>query len=306
VSGPAGTTHDLDHRGRAWYVDKVVQVLVFAGGISAIVFILGIFVFIFREGLGFLLGPFEFGEVFGSIAWRPTSREPTYGMVALIAGTASVTGLAMLVSVPFSLGAAIFIGEFASGRTRETLKILIELLAAVPSVVWGFIGLSIMNPLIIRLFDVPVGLGVLNSGIILGLMAAPIMTTIAEDALKAVPNAYREAAEAMGATKWQVIWKVVIPAGKNGLMAAVLLGVGRGFGETMAVLMATGHAINIPTSVFDSVSAITATIAAELGESPVGSDHYRALFTLGIILFLITFVINLTADLVVRGVRSKR
>ncbi|MEQ1858105.1 MAG: phosphate ABC transporter permease subunit PstC [Longimicrobiales bacterium] len=306
MSPPGGATHDLDHRGRAWYVDKIVQVLVFAGGISAIVLILGIFFFIFREGLGFLMGPFEFGEVFGSIAWRPTSREPTYGMLALIAGTASVTGLAMLVSVPFSLGAAIFIGEFAQGRTRETLKILIELLAAVPSVVWGFIGLSIMNPLIIRLFDVPVGLGVLNSGIILGLMAAPIMTTIAEDALKAVPNAYREAAEAMGATKWQVIWKVVLPAGKNGLMAAVLLGVGRGFGETMAVLMATGHAINIPTSVFDSVSAITATIAAELGESPVGSDHYRALFTLGILLFLITFVINLSADLFVRGVRKAK
>jgi phosphate transport system permease protein len=298
-------TTDFDQRGRAWYVDRVVQVLVFAGGISAIVFVLGIFLFIFREGFGFLVGPFDFTEFFGSIAWRPTAREPTYGVVALVAGTVSVTGLAMLVSVPFSLGAAIYIGEFAHGRTRETLKILIELLAAVPSVVWGFIGLSIMNPLIIRLFDVPVGLGVLNSGIILGLMAAPIMTTIAEDALKAVPSTFREAAEAMGATKWQVIWKVVLPAAKNGLMAAVLLGVGRGFGETMAVLMATGHAINVPTSVFDSVSALTATIAAELGESPVGSDHYKALFALGILLFVITFVINLTADLVVRGVRRK-
>lgn len=294
---------DLDYRGPAWYVDKLVTWLVFAGGISAIIFILGIFFFIFREGLGFLVGAFDFAEFFGSPAWRPTSREPTFGVLALVAGTASVTGLAMLVSVPFSLGAAIFIGEFAKGRVREWLKILIELLAAIPSVVWGFIGLSIMNPLIIRMFDVPVGLGVLNSGIILGLMAAPIMTTIAEDALKAVPDSYREAAEAMGATKWQVIWKVVLPAAKNGLMAAVLLGVGRGFGETMAVLMSSGHAINIPTSVFDSVSALTATIAAELGEAPVGSDHYQALFTLGILLFLVTFVINLTADLVIRGVR---
>jgi phosphate transport system permease protein len=303
VTAPNGAAHDLDHRGRSWYVDKAVAIIVFAGGISAIVFIIGIFVFIFREGIGFLFGAFDFTEFFFSTAWRPTSRNPTYGVLALIAGTASVTGLAMLVSVPFSLGAAIFIGEFATGRTREWLKILVELLAAVPSVVWGFIGLSIMNPLIIRLFDVPVGLGVLNSGIILGLMAAPIMTTIAEDALKAVPNSYREAAEAMGATKWQVIWKVVLPAGKNGLMAAVLLGVGRGFGETLAVLMASGHAINIPTSVFDSVSALTATIAAELGETAVGSDHYQALFTLGILLFLVTFVINLTADLVVRGVK---
>ena len=304
VGARAGSV-DLDHRGLAWYVDKAVAVGVFVGGISAIVFIIGIFVFITREGLGFVLGDLSLTEFFGSIAWRPTSENnPTYGAVALIAGTASVTGLAMLVSVPFSLGAAIFIAEFATGRVRESLKVLVELLAAIPSVVWGFIGLTIMNPVIIETFDVPVGLGVLNSGVILGLMAAPIMTTIAEDALKAVPDSYREAAEAMGATKWQVIAKVVIPAGKNGLMAAVLLGVGRGFGETMAVLMASGHAINVPTSVFDSVRALTATIAAELGEAPVGSEHYRALFTLGIFLFIVTFLINLTADLVVRGVRK--
>jgi len=131
------------------------------------------------------------------------------------------------------------------------------------------------------------------------------MTTIAEDSLKAVPDTYREAAEAMGATRWQIIFKVVIPAAKNGLVAAVLLGVGRGFGETMAVLMATGHAIKIPTSVFDSVRALTATIAAELGETAAGSEHYRALFTLGIFLFLVTFVINLTADLIVRGIRKR-
>jgi phosphate transport system permease protein len=162
-----------------------------------------------------------------------------------------------------------------------------------------------MNPLIIKIFNVPVGLNVLNAGIILGLMAAPIMTTIAEDALKAVPDSYREASEALGATRWQTIFKVVLPASKNGLMAAVLLGVGRGFGETMAVLMASGHSINLPTSPFDSVRALTATIAAELGETAAGSDHYRVLFTLGIFLFLVTFVINLAADLMVRG-RLKR
>jgi phosphate transport system permease protein len=297
---------DLDHRGRDWYADKVIAFLVFVGGISAIIFIIGIFVFITKEGVGFISGPLNVREFFGSPAWRPTSlREPTYGALALIAGTASVTGLAMVVSVPFSLGAAIFIGEFATGRLREVLKVLVELLAAIPSVVWGFIGLSIMNPLIIDLFNVPIGLGVLNSGIILGLMAAPIMTTIAEDALKAVPDTYREAAEAMGATKWQVIFKVVLPAAKNGLVAAVLLGVGRGFGETMAVLMASGHSVNIPTSPFDSVRALTATIAAELGETATGSEHYRALFTLGILLFVVTFIINLTADLVVRGTKRK-
>lgn len=303
MPGDGGATGvvDLDHRGRSWYIDKGVSGLVFLGGVSAIVFILGIFVFISREGFGFVFGTLDIVEFFTSIEWRPTSEnDPTYGALALIAGTAAVTGLAMLVAVPFSLGAAIFIAEFATGRVREGLKVLVELLAAIPSVVWGFIGLSIMSPMIIDTFDQPVGVGVLNSGIILGLMAAPIMTTIAEDALKAVPDTYREAAEAMGATRWQVIWKVVLPAGRNGLVAALLLGVGRGFGETMAVLMASGHAINIPTSPFDSVRALTATIAAELGDAPRGSEHYQALFTLGIFLFVITFLINLAADIAVR------
>ena len=296
---------DADRRNTDWYIDKIVQVLVFIGGISAIIFIIGIFVFVTKEGLGFLMGAFDFGEFFGSPRWRPTSEwKTTYGILALIAGTASVTGLAMLVAIPFSLGAAIYIAEFATGKTREILKVLVELLAAIPSVVWGFIGLTIMNPLIIQIFDVPVGLNVLNAGVILGLMAAPIMTSIAEDALKAVPDRYREAAEAMGANRWQVIFKVVLPAAKNGLLGAVLLGVGRGFGETMAVLMASGHSINLPDSIFDSVRALTATIAAELGETAVGSDHYQALFTIGIFLFVITFLINLTADLIVRGIRK--
>jgi phosphate transport system permease protein len=291
----------IDRRDASWYVDKLVAVLVFVGGISAILFIAGIFLFIAREGLGFYWDRFELTEFLGSVQWRPTSNNPQYGSLALIVGTASVTGLAMLISVPFSLGAAIYIAEFAQGRTREMLKVLVELLAAIPSVVWGFIGLTIMNPLIIDLFNVPIGLCVLNSGLILGLMAAPIMTTLAEDALKAVPDTYREAGEAMGATRLQVTFRVVLPAARSGLVAAILLGVGRGFGETMAVLMASGHAINLPTSVFDSVRALTATIAAELGETAVGEEHYQALFSLGIFLFLVTFLINLTADVLVRG-----
>jgi phosphate transport system permease protein len=298
--------YDFARRDLAWYIDMLVRVLVFIGGISAIVFIVGIFIFITKEGLGFIVADFNAKEFFLSPNWRPTSEvRATYGILALIAGTASVTGLAMVVAIPFSLGTAIYIAEFATGKIREVLKIIVELLAAIPSVVWGFIGLTIMNPLIIETFNVPIGLTVLNAGVILGLMAAPIMTSIAEDALKAVPDRYREAAEAMGATRWQVVFKVVLPAAKNGLLGAVLLGVGRGFGETMAVLMATGHSINLPTSVFDSVRALTATIAAELGETAVGSPHYRALFTIGIFLFLITFLINLAADLIVRGIRKE-
>ncbi len=301
----SGSMLDINQRNLDWYIDKFIQYFVFLSGISAIVLIIGIFVFVTIEGFGFLLDDFSFREFFLSQWWEPTDEdEPTYGILALMAGTASVTGLAMLIAIPFSLGSAIYVAEFATGKTREALKVLIELLAAIPSVVWGFIGLSIMNPLIIDLFDVPVGLNILNAGVILGLMAAPIMTSICEDALKAVPDRYREAAEAMGATRWQVIYKTVLPAAKNGLLGGVLLGVGRGFGETMAVLMATGHAINIPDSIFDSVRALTATIAAELGETAVGSPHYQALFTIGIFLFTITFIINLTADLIVRGIRK--
>lgn len=305
-----GPIHDVPHapnidrRNADWYIDKAIQVLVFICGISAIVFIVGIFVFITKEGYAFIW-KMDWTEFFTTPYWFPSDEDaPEYGILALIAGTASVTGLAMIVAIPFSLGGAIFIAEFATGKTREFLKVLVELLAAIPSVVWGFIGLTIMNPLIIQIFDVPVGLTVLNAGLILGLMAAPIMTSIAEDALKAVPDRYREAAEAMGATRWQMIVQVILPAAKNGLLGAVLLGVGRGFGETMAVLMATGHSVNIPDSVFDSVRALTATIAAELGETAVGSDHYQALFAIGIFLFIITFIINLTADLIVRGVRE--
>ncbi len=295
---------DIDRRNLDWYIDKIVQYIVFICGISAIIFIVGIFIFITKEGYAFI-AQMDWEEFFLTAYWFPSDDEdPEFGILALIAGTVSVTGLAMVVAIPFSLGGAIFISEFATGKTREYLKVLVELLAAIPSVVWGFIGLSIMNPLIIDLFDVPVGLTVLNAGIILGLMAAPIMTSIAEDALKAVPDRYREAAEALGATRWQLIVKVILPAAKNGLLGAVLLGVGRGFGETMAVLMATGHAVNIPDSLFDSVRALTATIAAELGETAVGSEHYQALFAIGIFLFIITFIINLTADLIVRGIRK--
>jgi phosphate transport system permease protein len=170
-------------------------------------------------------------------------------------------------------------------------------------VVWGVIGLQVLNPLIQDLFDTPVGLNVLNAGVILGLMAAPIMTTLAEDALKAVPDSHREAAEALGATRWQMVWKVVLPHARPGLSASVLLGIGRAFGETIAVLMASGHRLLPPSSVFDSAATITATIAAELGEAAVDSDHYQALFVLGLVLFLITFSINLLADWIVRGRR---
>jgi phosphate transport system permease protein len=275
-------------------------------GFSAVLFVFGIFFFVFREGQDFLFHKLDVRQFLTSIEWYPSSNSnKRYGALALIAGTLSVTTLAMAVAVPFGLGAAIYISEFSSGRTREILKIVIEMLAAIPSVVWGFIGLTILNPIIMDVFHAPIGLNVLNGAILLGLMSVPIMVSIGEDALKAVPDAYREAAEAMGATKWQVTWRVLLPAARNGLLAAVLLGVGRAIGETMAVLMATGHAVNIPHSPLDSVRTLTATIAAELGEASRGGDHYQALFVIGILLFTMTFIVNLTADLVIRGARSR-
>jgi phosphate transport system permease protein len=228
-----------------------------------------------------------------------------YGVFALIVGTLSVTALAMLIAVPFGLGAAIFISEFCGPKLKEVLKITIELLAAIPSVVWGFVGLTVMNHLIVHLTGAPIGLNVLNGGVILALMSVPIIVSIGEDALKAVPDSYREAATAMGATRWQMVYKVLLPAAKTGLLAAVLLGVARAVGETMAVLMATGHSVNIPHDVLDSVRTLTATIAAELGETQENSPHYRVLFLIGVLLFTITFAINLTADLIVRGIRRK-
>lgn len=283
-----------------------IESLIRLCGVSAILFVFGIFFFVFREGSQFLFHGFNFREFFFSQEWYPTSESHVrYGALALIAGTASVTLLSMALAVPFGIGAAIFLSEFCAPRAKESLKVTIELLAAIPSVVWGFIGLTVMNRLIISVFHTPIGLNVLNGGLILALMSVPIIVSIGEDALKAVPDSYREAAIALGVTRWQLIYRVLLPAAKNGLLAAVLLGVGRAVGETMAVLMATGHAVKIPTSIFDSVRTLTATIAAELGEAPVHSHHYEVLFIIGIVLFTITFIVNLAADLVVRGVRSK-
>ena len=279
--------------------------VVLAGGMSAILFIVAIFGFIASQGFEFIVNRLDLAELLGGVRWEPTVEPPQYGALPLIAGTGWITAVAMVIAVPLAFGAAIYVGEFARGKQREWLKIGIELLAAIPSVVWGVIGLHVMKPIIQETFGVQVGLNVLNAGIILGLMAAPIMATIAEDALKAVPDSYREAAEALGATKWQVVWKVVLPHARPGLSAAVLLGIGRAFGETIAVLMASGHRLMVPESIFDSAATLTATIAAELGEAAVGGDHYQVLFVLGMLLFLITFAINLTADWIVRGRRRK-
>ena len=276
-------------------------------GWSAIFFVFAIFFFVFREGASFLFGKLDLWEFFTSINWRPDSRvRAQYGALALIAGTASVTLLAAVLAVPAGLGAAIFVSEFCSPRVRESLKIVIELLAAIPSVVWGFIGYMVMGPLLIWATGAPIGINILNGGVILALMSVPIIMSVGEDALRAVPDTYREAALALGASRWQLVYKVLVPAAKNGLLAAALLGIGRSVGETMAVLMATGHSIQLPTSLLDPVRTLTATIAAELGEAVEGGEHYQALFVIGTLLMLMSLVVNVTADLVVKGIRGKQ
>jgi phosphate transport system permease protein len=293
----------------AWAVlgERAVESLIYLCGISAIIFVLGILFFVFKEAFPALRDPnFSLRQFLFSDQWYPTSEvHKRYGVLAMIAGSFSVTALAMVIAVPFGLGAAIYISEFCEGRTKETLKIVIELLAAIPSVVWGFIGLTVLSRLIVKWTGAPVGVNILNGGIILALMSVPIIVSIGEDALKAVPDSYREAALALGATRWQQVRRVLLPAARTGLLAAVLLGVGRAVGETMAVLMATGHAVHIPHSILDSVRTLTANIAAELGEAPAGSVHYEVLFLIGVLLFAITFAVNLAAHFIVHGIRRK-
>jgi phosphate transport system permease protein len=287
--------------------ERLLEILIYFCGISAIIFVLGIFFFVLKEALPvFRNEKFSLRQFLFSDQWYPTSEvNKRYGVLAMIAGTFSVLGLALSIAVPFGLGAAIYVSEFCGAKTKETLKIVIELLAAIPSVVWGFIGLTVMSRMIVKYTGAPVGVNVLNGGIILALMIVPIIVSLSEDALRAVPDSFREASLALGATRWQQVHRVLLPAARNGLLAAVLLGAARGVGETMAVLMATGHAVHIPHSVLDSVRTLTANIAAELGEAPANSAHYQVLFLTGVLLFFITFVVNLLADLIIRGAKRR-
>jgi len=229
--------------------------------------------------------------------WYPISEPPQLGILPLILGSLIVTVGATIISVPIGIGCAIYIAEIAPLKLKEFLKSGIELLAAIPSVVLGFIGMVTLVPFIKHLFNIPTGLTALSGSIMLAFMAMPTIVSIAEDALYSVPKSYREGALALGATHWQTIWRVILPASSSGILASVMLGIGRVIGETMAVMMITGNAARIPSSILQPVRTLTATIAAEMGETVVGSEHYFALFAIGIVLFLISFLVNVTADL---------
>ena len=380
-------------------LEKPIEWLIRICGWSSIIGIVGIFLFIFREAAP-MIPKLDWWTFFTSSRWIPNpapGNPESFGALGLIVGTFAVTGISLLLAVPIGLGAAVYISEFARGKTKETLKVVIELLAAIPSIVWGFIGLMVLGPIIKDIFTAPIqpvwgimirlllatvltlavavygnrvlwrnlrgfsrsvaaslvptivffavfiGLGfaastsdpfvqkplstfwshtmmtlhlasaptgaaqgtnLLTGGIILALMSVPVIVSLAEDALRAVPDSYREASLALGANQWETVRRVLFPAARNGLLAACLLGLGRAVGETMAVLLASGHSNRIPESVTDPVRTMTATIAAEMGECVYGDNHYRVLFIVGIVLFLITCAVNVASDLIVKGIKK--
>jgi len=231
--------------------------------------------------------------------WYPTAVPAAqFGVLPLILGTLWVTFLAILFAIPIGLVTAIYMAEIASDRIRQMMKPVIELLAGIPSVVYGFFGLVVLVPAIQQLFNLPVGETALAGSIILGIMALPTIITVSEDAIRSTPVAMKEASLALGATHWQSLKYVVLPYARSGIMAAIILGIGRAIGETMAVLMVTGNAAVMPKSILEPVRTIPATIAAELGEAPFGGTHFKALFALGIILFIITFIFNTLVEMI--------
>lgn len=235
--------------------------------------------------------------------WFPTADPaPQFGFVPLVLGTIWVTFFAILFSLPFGLSVSIYLSEVADSRIRNILKPVIELLNGIPSVVYGFFGLIVIVPLLQNLFHLPVGESGLAGSIVLAIMALPTIISVSEDALQNCPRDMREASLALGASQWQTIYKVVIPYSISGITSAIVLGIGRAFGETMAVLMVTGNAATIPTSITDPLRTIPATIAAELGEAPAGGPHYQSLFLLGVVLFLMTLIVNLSVE----AISSKR
>lgn len=275
--------------------ERVIQNLFLLVALASIVILALIVVFLFREGVPIFKQVSVQDFLFGKY-WYPTYEPPEFGIFALIVASIMVTLIASLIAVPLGLLSAIYISEIASIRVKETLKPIIELLASLPSVVIGFFGMVVVAPLLQEVFDIPTGLNVVNASVMLALMAVPTISSISEDAIHAVRRELREASLALGATQWETISRVVIPASLSGICTATILGMSRAIGETMVVLMVAGGAAAIPESIFDACRPMPASIAAEMAEAPFRSDHYYALFATGIVLFLMTLGFNLIAD----------
>jgi len=278
--------------------ETLITQMIKVSGYSAVIFVGLIFYFLLSACLP-TIGEVPLTKLF-SQRWYPI--EDYFGLLPLIGGSLVVTLGAMLIAVPIGLGTAIYIAEIAPRWAREILKPLVEVLAGIPSVVLGFIGILVLSPNLRVLLNLPTGLSAFTGAMLLGAIAIPTIVSVAEDALDAVPRAYRDASIALGVTEWQTIWHVTLPAARSGVLTAIMLGIGRAIGETMTVMMVTGNAPVLPTSLkalFSPIRTMTATIAAEMGEVATGSTHYHVLFFIGIVLFLITLLVNITASAVI-------
>jgi phosphate transport system permease protein len=278
--------------------EYLITFLIKSAGYSAIVFVGMIFIFLLLEGLP-AVQEVNLSSLFSS-RWYPI--EDYFGILPLIGGSIIITIGAIMIAVPFGIGTAVYLSEIAPRWIRDILKPFIEILGGLPSVVLGFLGMLVLAPFLRKLLDLPTGLTALTGAILLGGIAIPTVVSVAEDALDAVPKSFRDASLAMGATEWQTIWRVTLPAARSGVLTSIMLGVGRAIGETMTVMMVTGNAPILPKGIsdlFSPVRTMTATIAAEMGEVANGSVHYHILFLIGIVLFLISLIVNITASAVV-------
>ncbi len=287
--------------------EAIITRLVRGSGYSAIIFVVLIFYFLLSEGFPALL-EVPLSDLLSS-RWYPI--EDYFGLLPLIGGSLIVTLGASLIAMPIGIGTAVFIAEISPRWLREIMKPLVEVLAGIPSVVLGFLGFIALAPSLRRLLDLPTGLTALTGSILLAAISIPTIVSVAEDALDAVPRAYRDASIALGVTEWQTIWHVTLPAAKSGVLTAIMLGIGRAIGETMTVMMVTGNAAIMafsPGDILSPVRTMTATIAAEMGEVATGSIHYHVLFLIGIVLFLISLIVNVTASAVIfrQGKRAER
>lgn len=311
MSFPSPVTPDRTFARRLQEVrERWIEYLLRACAFSAVAGLVLIVVFVFREAWPILSDPevqkeSSLAGFFATPLWQPVGDVPKYGLLPLLSGTLKVVVIAMLFAVPVSVLAAIYSAEFAPARVREVLKPAIEMLAGIPSVVLGFFGLMVLASWLQAVTHSPMRLNALTAGIALGLGVIPTVFTVAEDALRAVPRAYREASLGLGASPWQTAWHVSLPAASAGVAAGVLLGLARAVGETMIVLMASGNAAIHSADPFDSVRTLSASIAAELAEVVVGSPHYATLFFLGALLFTVTFIINVVAGLFVDRLRKR-
>lgn len=294
-----------DHKKIRNIKDKVIRKILLGFGLTAVIFIILILVFLMIEGLPFF---FEGDGVdfFTGDVWDPSSpNTPRYGILPMVLGTFLVTLDAIVIALPIGIGCSIYLAEIAHPKIRETLKPIIEILAGIPSVVYGFFALVILSTWIDNFLNSTTRLNALTGSIMLAVMMLPIIISLSEDAIRSVPQEMKEASLALGLSKWDTIRGVVVPAALSGITAAVILGVARAIGETMTVLMATGNAPVISFDMLSSMRTMTATIAIEMGEVPFGSTHYHSLFAVGIVLFAITFIVNFIADRVMKRFREK-